>query len=57
MSDPDDLTPDPSRQSATPIRDAALRGAIVTCFVLVTVALVRGMRAWLTNEYLTLRRQ
>lgn len=42
MSDPDDLTPDPSRQSATPIRDAALRGAIVTCFVLVTVALVRG---------------
>jgi two-component system phosphate regulon sensor histidine kinase PhoR len=42
MNDPDDLTPVPRRQSATPIRDAALRGAVVTCFVLVTVALVRG---------------
>ena len=48
MSNPDDLTPDPSRQSATPIRDAALRGAVVTCFVLVVVALVRGYGdAWL----------
>ncbi|MBQ0822087.1 PAS domain-containing protein [Microvirga sp. HBU67558] len=42
MTDPDDLTPDALRQSATPIRDAALRGAVVACFVLVAVALVRG---------------
>lgn len=42
MTDPDDLTPDPRQPGATPIRDAALRGAVVTCFVLVTVALVRG---------------
>ena len=42
MTDPDDLTPDAVRQSATPIRDAALRGAVVACFVLVAVALVRG---------------
>jgi two-component system, OmpR family, phosphate regulon sensor histidine kinase PhoR len=48
MNDPADLTPDSGRQSATPIRDAALRGAVVTCFVLVAVALVRGYGdAWL----------
>jgi two-component system phosphate regulon sensor histidine kinase PhoR len=48
MSDPDDLTPDPGRQSATLVRDAALRGTVVTCFVLVAVALVRGHGdAWL----------
>ncbi|MGO4523922.1 ATP-binding protein [Microvirga sp. 2MCAF35] len=42
MNDSDDLSPDTLRQSASPIRDAALRGTIVTCFVLVSVALVRG---------------
>jgi two-component system, OmpR family, phosphate regulon sensor histidine kinase PhoR len=48
MNDPDDLTPDSGRQSSTPVRDAALRGAVVTCFVLVVVALVRGYGdAWL----------
>jgi two-component system, OmpR family, phosphate regulon sensor histidine kinase PhoR len=48
MSDSDDLTPDPGRQSATLVRDAALRGTVVTCFVLVAVALVRGHGdAWL----------
>ena len=48
MSDPDDLPPDAGRQSATPVRDAAWRGAVVTCFVLVAVALVRGYGdAWL----------
>ena len=39
MSDPDDLPPDAGRQSATPVRDAAWRGAVVTCFVLVAVNL------------------
>ena len=48
MSDPDDLTQAPGRQSATPIRDAALRGAVVACSVLVAVALARGYGdAWL----------
>jgi len=48
MSDPDDLPPDAGRQSATPVRDAAWRGAVVTGFVLVAVALVRGYGdAWL----------
>ncbi|MBA1155935.1 ATP-binding protein [Microvirga mediterraneensis] len=42
MSDPDDLSPDPLRQSASPTRDAALRGTVVTCFVLVSVSLARG---------------
>src|SRR6478735_4153690 len=42
MNDPDDLSPDTLRQSASPIRDAALRGTVVTCFVLVFVTLVRG---------------
>jgi len=43
MSDPDTL-----RQSASPIRDAALRGTVVTGFVLVFVAWVRGQAdGWL----------
>ncbi|WP_262029980.1 ATP-binding protein [Microvirga sp. Mcv34] len=42
MSEPDGLAPDPLRQSASPIRDAALRGTVVTCFVLVSVSLARG---------------
>ncbi|WP_201835607.1 ATP-binding protein [Microvirga zambiensis] len=48
MSDPDDLTPDSGRQSISPVRDAAWRGAVVTGFVLVAVALARGYGdAWL----------
>ncbi|WP_114946921.1 ATP-binding protein [Microvirga calopogonii] len=42
MSDPDDLSPDTLRQGASAIRDVALRGTVVTCFVLVLVSLVRG---------------
>ncbi|MBJ6128070.1 ATP-binding protein [Microvirga splendida] len=48
MSDPDDPTPEPRIQGATLLRDAALRAAVVTCFVMVIVALVRGGGdAWL----------
>jgi len=42
MTDPDDLTPERGPRRANPIRDAALRGAVVACFVLVLVGLVRG---------------
>ncbi|EIM27467.1 ATP-binding protein [Microvirga lotononidis] len=42
MSQRDDLSPDSLRQGASPIRDAALRGTVVTCFVLVSVSLARG---------------
>ncbi|MFC1459473.1 ATP-binding protein [Microvirga arabica] len=48
MSDPDDPRPEPKIQGATLLRDAALRAAVVTCFVMVVVALVRGNGdAWL----------
>jgi two-component system phosphate regulon sensor histidine kinase PhoR len=48
MSDPDDPMPEPKRQGATLLRDAALRAAVVTCFFMVVVALVRGNGdAWL----------
>src|ERR671913_1520717 len=48
MSDPDDPTPEPKLQGAALLRDAALRAAVVTCFVMVVVALVRGNGdAWL----------
>jgi len=42
MSDPDVPPPDPLRQRASPIREAALRGAVVTGLVLGAVALARG---------------
>jgi two-component system phosphate regulon sensor histidine kinase PhoR len=48
MSAPDDQTPEPKSQGATLLRDAALRAAVVTCFVMVIVVLVRGNgNAWL----------
>jgi two-component system phosphate regulon sensor histidine kinase PhoR len=48
MSAPDDQTPEPKSQGATLLRDAALRAAVVACFVMVIVALVRGNGdAWL----------
>ncbi|MEE1657627.1 ATP-binding protein [Microvirga sp. CF3062] len=48
MSAPDDPTPEPKSQGATLLRDAALRAAVVTCFVMVVVELVRGNGdAWL----------
>ncbi|MBB4041189.1 two-component system phosphate regulon sensor histidine kinase PhoR [Microvirga flocculans] len=42
MSDPDDSPPEAVPQRSVSIRHAALRGAVVSCFVLVSVALVRG---------------
>jgi two-component system phosphate regulon sensor histidine kinase PhoR len=48
MSDPDDPIPEHKPQGVTLLRDAALRAAVVTCFVMVVVALVRGhVDAWL----------
>lgn len=48
MNDPDDFAPEAKPQSATPLRDGALRAAVVACFVMVIVALVRGYGdAWL----------
>ena len=48
MTEPDDLPPETGPQRSIPVRDAALRGAVVACFVLVVVTLVRGYGdAWL----------
>jgi two-component system phosphate regulon sensor histidine kinase PhoR len=48
MSDHDDPAPETKRQGTSPLRDAALRAAVVACFVMVVVALVRGHGdAWL----------
>jgi two-component system phosphate regulon sensor histidine kinase PhoR len=43
MTDPDDLTPESDPRQVGPIRDAAVRAAVVACFVMVIVALARGI--------------
>src|SRR5215217_4487731 len=43
MTDPDDLTPESDPRQVGPIRDAALRAAVVACFVMLVVALARGI--------------
>jgi two-component system phosphate regulon sensor histidine kinase PhoR len=54
MSDPDDPTPEAGLLSAGLIRDAALRGAIVACAILITVASLRGYGdVWLLIGTLT----
>jgi two-component system phosphate regulon sensor histidine kinase PhoR len=48
MPDPADLTPEAKPQGVSPLRDAALRAAVVASFVMAVSALVRGHGdAWL----------